>query len=138
MATKKISSVTKVNKLDPVNVKADPVEKAASVKATEPAKATKTVKTEPAKKAEPAKKTAKKTTTKRATAKKEIKVNTFIQYLGKQVEEKTLLAAIKKSWTKAGNKVGDIKSVEMYIKPEDDMVYYVVNGTEKGSVPFEE
>ena len=132
MATKKISSVTKVNKLDPVNVKADPVEKAASVKAT------KTVKTEPAKKAEPAKKTAKKTTTKRATAKKEIKVNTFIQYLGKQVEEKTLLAAIKKSWTKSGNKVGDIKSVEMYIKPEDDMVYYVVNGTEKGSVPFEE
>ena len=132
MATKKISSVTKVNKLDPVNVKADPVEKAASVKATEPAKTTKTAK------AEPAKKTTKRTTTKKATAKKEIKVNTFIQYLGKQVEEKTLLAAIKKSWTKSGNKVGDIKTVEMYIKPEDDMVYYVVNGTEPFSVPFEE
>lgn len=135
MATKKISSVTnKVNKLDPVNVKADPVETATSVK--EPAKTTKPA--ESSDKAEPVKKTTRKTTTRKSSAKKDIKVSTYIQYLGKQVEEKTLLAAIKKSWTKSGNKVGDIKSVEMYIKPEDQMVYYVINGTENGSVPFEE
>ena len=77
-------------------------------------------------------KTAKKTAAKK-TAKKEIKVRTFVQYFGKEVEEKDMIAAVKKDWTKAnGKKVGDIKDITLYVKPEEAAVYYVVNGTDSG------
>ena len=37
-------------------------------------------------------------------------------------------AAVKKAYTKKGNKVGDIKTIEIYVKPEESAAYYVVNG----------
>lgn len=77
---------------------------------------------------------AKKPAAKKTTAKKDMKVSTFVQFFGKQVEEKTIIADVKKAWTKAGNKVGDIKTLELYIKPEESAVYYVINGSEGGSV----
>ena len=81
-------------------------------------------------------KTAKKTTAKKP-AKKEIKVRTFVQYYGKEVEEKEMIAAVKKDWTKVnGKKVGDIKDITLYVKPEEAAVYYVVNGTDSGKVAF--
>ena len=64
------------------------------------------------------------------------KTSMFVEYQGKQVEDKAMMAAVKKAWTEAGNKVGDIKTVELYIKPEEDSVYYVINGTENGKVEF--
>ena len=63
---------------------------------------------------------AKKTTTKeddskednceKTTAKKEIKVSAFVEYFGKQVEEKDMIARVKKAWTSSGKKIGDIKT----------------------------
>ena len=92
-------------------------------------------KAEPEKKTRAAKKiTAKRTADKKTAGKKELKVNTFIEYYGKQVEEKTIIANVKKVWTKSGKKVGDIKQMDLYIKPEENMVYYVINGTTAGSV----
>lgn len=73
---------------------------------------------------------------KKATAKKEIKTNLFVQCFGKEVEEKDMIASVKKAWTKEGNKVGDIKTITLYVKPEEDAVYYVINGTETGKVAF--
>ena len=64
------------------------------------------------------------------------KTSMFVEYQGKQVEDKAILASVKKAWTEAGNKVGDMKTVELYIKPEENSVYYVVNGTETGKVEF--
>lgn len=58
----------------------------------------------------------------------------FVEYKGKQVEDKAIVAAVKKAWTESGNKVGDMKTVELYIKPEEAAVYYVINGTETGKV----
>ena len=68
---------------------------------------------------------AKTTAAKKTTAKKEIKVNAFVEYYGKQVEEKDIIASVKKAWTSTGKKVGDIKSMDLYIKPEEGAVYYV-------------
>ena len=105
------------------------------VKATE-AVETKTVKAEAkaedpkeeAKKAEePKKETAKKAPAKRTTA-KDIKTSVDVQFAGKEVTEKDLIAAVKKAYTKKGNKVGDIKTIEIYVKPEESAAYYVVNG----------
>lgn len=60
----------------------------------------------------------------------------FVQYNGKQVEEKDIVASVKKAWTDAGNKVGEIKTMEVYVKPEEDAVYYVINETVSGKVAF--
>ena len=81
-----------------------------------------------AKKAEePKKETVKKTPAKRTTA-KDIKTSVVVQFAGKEVTEKDLIAAVKKAYTKKGNKVGDIKTIEIYVKPEESAAYYVVNG----------
>ena len=64
------------------------------------------------------------------------KTSMFVEYKGKQVEDKAILAAVKKAWTEAGHKVGDMKTMELYIKPEEDSVYYVINETETGKVEF--
>ena len=73
---------------------------------------------------------------KKAAAKKEIKTSLYVQYLGKEIAEKDMIASVKKAWTKAGNKVGDIKTITLYVKPEESAVYYVINGTETGKVEF--
>lgn len=64
------------------------------------------------------------------------KASMFVEYQGKQVEDKAIIANVKKAWTEAGNKVGDMKTVELYIKPEENSVYYVINGAETGKVEF--
>lgn len=126
-STAKTTAAAKTVKNVPVNVMADPVKSTVADTKTKEAAASASKKA-PAKKA-PAKRT---------TAKKEIKVSTFVEYMGKQVGEKDMIAAVKKAWTKsAGKKVADIKSIDLYIKPEDGMVYYVVNGTDTGSVVYE-
>ena len=65
-----------------------------------------------------------------------MKKTLFVQYDGKQVEEKEIVASVKAAWTEAGNKDGDIKTMEVYVNPEDDAVYYVINETESGKVAF--
>ena len=64
------------------------------------------------------------------------KTNLFVEYCGKQVEDKAIVAAVKKQWTEAGNKVGDIKTMDLYVKPEEAAVYYVINETVSGKVEF--
>ena len=151
MATKstaKSKTAVKETKQVPVNVLADTVKKAETVDAKTKEAETKkdtvkktsaakeTVK-ETVKKATEKKAPAKKEPAKKSAAKKEIKIKTYVQYMGRQVEEKDMIAAVKKAWTKENKKkVGDIKDIALYIKPEDGAVYYVVNGTDTGSVQY--
>ena len=78
----------------------------------------------------------KKAPAKKTTAKKDIKVKAVVEYYGKQVEEKDMIAAVKKAWTKSGRKIADIKTIDLYIKPEEGAVYYVINGIDTGAVAF--
>ena len=128
--TKKAETVKAVAATEPKKIEKEPVKTAAPK--TEPVKPTKTA----AKKTTTKKTTAKKTTARKTTAKKEIKVSAFVEYFGKQVEEKDMIARVKKAWTSSGKKIGDIKTMELYIKPEESAVYYVINGTETGAVAF--
>ena len=68
--------------------------------------------------------------TRKEATKKEI----ILQYGEKEVNTKDMVAAVKKEWTKAKHKVSDIKSMELYIKPEDYAVYYVINGETTGKI----
>lgn len=112
-------------------VKAAPVK--AEVKAA-PAKAE--VKAAPAKaEAKTAKKTAaKKTTTRKSAAKAEVAVSVNVQFGGKSYTTEDLVKIAKDVWKyDLKQKAADFKSVELYVKPEDGMTYYVINGKEAGS-----
>ena len=90
-----------------------------------------------AEKKAPAKKTAaKKTAAKKAPAKKaELKTEMYLQFYGKEYSDKEILQKVKEIWTKVlKNKVGDMKDVKIYLKPEESAAYYVVNGDTTGKV----
>ena len=67
-----------------------------------------------------------------ATAKK----NITIQYQGRERNEENLLALIKKNALQKGISDDEIEVVDIYIKPEEQMVFYVVNKKIEGSIAF--
>ena len=74
--------------------------------------------------------TAKKTTTKKATVSCEMQ----IQFAGKSYSQEELMKMAKDVWRyDLKQKVGDLKSMELYVKPEENMVYYVMNKDFTGS-----
>ena len=74
---------------------------------------------------------AKKTT----TAKKAVAETVYLQYLGKEINKADLMKQVKDIWTKElKNKVGDMKSVTLYLKPEENKAYYVINEEVTGSI----
>lgn len=82
-----------------------------------------------------AKTTAKTTAAKAKTAAKkavENKQAVFVQYGDKEVAALDVLEAVKADF-KANNK-GTVKTVKVYIKPEDNAAYYVVNDKVEGKV----
>ena len=95
-------------------------------------------KTEAAKAAEPvkaAKTPEKKQPVKRAAAKKAVAETVYLQYLGKEINKADLMKQVKDIWTKElKNKVGDMKSVTLYLKPEENKAYYVINEEVTGSI----
>ena len=99
----------------------------------EAAKKAAPAKKEAVKKAAPAKKEAakKEAPAKKAAAKKEA---IYVQFAGKSYSNDELLKIAKDVWVyDMGQKAADMKSVEIYVKPEESMAYFVVNGTENGS-----
>jgi len=82
-------------------------------------------------------KTAKKAAEKKPAAPKAAKaakapaVKVFVEYQGRQVSQEDVVAAVKADWKGAA-----IKTLEVYVKPEDAAAYYVVNGKETGKVSF--
>lgn len=57
----------------------------------------------------------------------------YIEYYGKQLDEAILVKEAKAIWTKSGRKAADLKTLNLYVKPEENMVYYVFNDDETGS-----
>ena len=71
----------------------------------------------------------------RRTAKKESAAEIYIQYLGKELSTKNVLENIKNLWTgEMGRKEKDLKDVKVYIKPEENKAYFVINGNETGYI----
>lgn len=75
------------------------------------------------------KKTVKKRNTRKTTA---VDSNVYIQYFGKQVTTKDIIDSCQADY-KSNNRAA-VKSIEVYVKPEDDTAYYVVNGNVQGNV----
>ncbi len=65
-----------------------------------------------------------------------MKTNFYVEFYGEQVNQEEIINEAKKIWKDAGNKAADLKKIEIYIKPEDDRVYYVFNDDYTGSFPI--
>ena len=71
----------------------------------------------------------------KAPAKKPLKESVYLQYMGKELDKDDIVKRVKDVWTKEmKNKIGDIHTLTLYIKPEENMAYYVINGDVTGSV----
>ena len=128
MATKTTKATTKATEVKEVKaVEAPKAEVKVEAKKVEAPKAE-------AKKA-PAKKAA--TTTKKAPAKKAAaKSETVItvQFQGKEVAVSAVEEKVKAQFVAEGHKASSIKTLSIYVKPEEHSAYYVINGDVTGRV----
>ena len=128
MATKTTKATTKATEVKEVKaVEAPKAEVKVEAKKVEAPKAE-------AKKA-PAKKAA--TTTKKAPAKKAAaKSETVItvQFQGNEVTVASVEEKVKAQFVAEGHKASSIKTLNVYVKPEERSAYYVINGDVTGRV----
>ena len=59
---------------------------------------------------------------------------TYIQANGCEYKESEILAKVERAYVDAGNKLTSMKSLQLYIKPEDGAAYYVINADFTGKV----
>ena len=74
--------------------------------------------------------TAKRTTTKKAAV---VTEEVYLQYAGKEFSSADLTAKVKEIWKEMGKKAADLKDIKVYVKPEENAAYYVINNEETGS-----
>lgn len=97
--------------------------KEAAVKKKTPAKST------------AAKKIVKKPAEKAAPKSSTSKFDIYIQYGGNEIEQQDVITRVKNIWVKEmGNRIKDIDSLRLYLKPEENAVYYVINEEVSGSI----
>lgn len=104
--------------------------KAEEKKAAAPKSAKKpaAVKAETAKKAEPKKPAAKKPAVKKTVKKADQKTVLHVQFSGKSFSQEELVKIAQDVWKyDLKQKVRELASIELYVKPEENKVYYVMN-----------
>lgn len=58
-----------------------------------------------------------------------MKMNFCVQFMGKEYTEQEIVNQIKTDWKNEGNKIGDMKTLDIDTKVEEAKVYYVINGS---------
>ena len=119
--------------------KAAPAKKAEPKKAAEKTEAKKPVakKAVATKKAAPAKKAtaAKKPAAKKAAATTEVKTNIVLQYGDRNVTYDTIVTNAKNNYQyEMGGDVEAMKKLSVYVKPEENAAYYVVDDKVQGRI----
>lgn len=64
------------------------------------------------------------------------KKNVVIQYQGRERSEKHLLDLIYQDMLSKGVKEDEIENVDIYVKPEEQAVFYVINKRIEGQIAF--
>jgi hypothetical protein len=128
------------------------------VKAKTTAKAADAVKAEPVKAAEPVKKeteapvvnaaksvvegikekkaekSAAKTTKKEKAVKEALVPQVYVQFAGTEAEVSEVTEKVKAMYVSEGHRASSIKSLQVYLKPEENAAYYVINQKTAGRV----
>ena len=63
-----------------------------------------------------------------------IKEQMILQYDGRDMQIDALSAQIKAAWKEAGNKLADIQTLDIYVKPQEGKAYYVINKSIEGVI----
>ena len=61
-------------------------------------------------------------------------VNVVVEFNGTQRKVDDIVAKIKDEWVAAGHRLSTIKTLDVYVKPQDYTAYYVINGKIEGKV----
>jgi hypothetical protein len=64
----------------------------------------------------------------------ELKPEVFIQFAGTEAVVADVTEKIKASYVEEGHRVSSIKSLQVYLKPEENAAYYVINQKTAGKV----
>mgnify|MGYP006968292915 FL=1 len=80
------------------------------------------------KKRKPRTKTAKK------AAKEELKPGVYVEYQGNSALVEAAIEKAKEKFVAEGHRASSIKSLQIYLKPEDYAAYYVINQKNSGKV----
>ena len=109
--------------------KAAEVKEAVKEKVAEVKETTKAAKAETAEKAEP-----KKTPGRKAAVKEEF----VLEFAGKQITQEEIKKKVKENWTKVQkNKIKDIKTIKVFLQPENSCAYYTINDEGNDSYKIE-
>ena len=73
-------------------------------------------------------------TTKKTTAKVEKVVETYVEFAGNQVLLSNVEASVKAAYVAEGHRESSIKTMKVYVKPEENAAYYVINDNNVGRV----
>ncbi len=71
-----------------------------------------------------------------ASAIKNCKAEFFIQYKDYEVRTEDIAHKIREQYVAEGHKLSDIKELQIYLKPEENTAYYVVNHKETGKFTY--
>ena len=71
-----------------------------------------------------------------SAAKKSAKTEFFIQYMDYEVRTEDIADKIREQYVSLGHKVSDIKELQIYLKPEENTAYYVVNHKDTGKFVY--
>lgn len=116
----------KVTAVEKVAEKAAEVKEAVKEKVAEVKETTKAAKAE---KAEP-----KKTPGRKAAVKEEF----VLEFAGKQITQEEIKKKVKENWTKVQkNKIKDIKTIKVFLQPENSCAYYTINDEGNDSYKIE-
>lgn len=119
----------KVTAVEKVAEKAAEVKEAVKEKVAEVKETTKAAKAETAEKAEP-----KKTPGRKAAVKEEL----VLEFAGKQITQEEIKKKVKENWTKVQkNKIKDIKTIKVFLQPENSCAYYTINDEGNDSYKIE-
>ena len=67
-------------------------------------------------------------------AKINCKEEIYVQYGQHEVRTTDIVDRAKSDYVSKGNKLSDIKEIQVYLKPAENAVYYVVNHSETGKI----
>ena len=119
----------KVTAVEKVAEKAAEVKEAVKEKVAEVKETSKAAKAETAEKAEP-----KKTPGRKAAVKEEF----VLEFAGKQITQEEIKKKVKENWTKVQkNKIKDIKTIKVFLQPENSCAYYTINDEGNDSYKIE-
>lgn len=65
-----------------------------------------------------------------------MKSTLFVEHFGKQNSDKAMIDTAKAKWLEMGKKIKDIRTLELYAKPEEGRVYFVINNEFNGDFEF--